>query len=203
LVEHTTENRGVGSSILPLAISQHGVISIRQLLGAGLSRNAVSRRVEKRALHREFRGVYRVGHQAPHTEARYLAAVLACGEDAVLSGHAAACLLGLIRGAVPPPRSARPPTDRWWVSLLGEFAASTSAMSPSIVRSRSRRATNPRRPCRFAVARGRRLRESRTLPARPDARGDEFRRYTYGDVAEDQSLMLAELTALLAGSRRS
>ena len=30
------------------------------------------------------------------------------------------------------------------------------------------------------------------------ARGDEFRRYTYGDVFEDPRLMLAELRALLA-----
>jgi hypothetical protein len=29
------------------------------------------------------------------------------------------------------------------------------------------------------------------------ARGDEFRRYTYGDVVEDRTLMLAELRALL------
>jgi hypothetical protein len=39
------------------------------------------------------------------------------------------------------------------------------------------------------------------------ARGDEFRRYTYGDVTEDRQLMLAELCELLpelsgrAGSR--
>lgn len=30
------------------------------------------------------------------------------------------------------------------------------------------------------------------------ARGDEHRRFTYGDVFEDQRLMLAELRALLA-----
>ncbi len=33
------------------------------------------------------------------------------------------------------------------------------------------------------------------------ARGDEFRRYTYGDVFESPTLMLAELRALLPGSR--
>jgi hypothetical protein len=31
------------------------------------------------------------------------------------------------------------------------------------------------------------------------ARGDEFRRYTYGDVKEDRALMLAELRELLSG----
>ena len=34
------------------------------------------------------------------------------------------------------------------------------------------------------------------------ARGDEFRRYTYGDVLEDPALMLAELRALAYGSTR-
>jgi hypothetical protein len=31
------------------------------------------------------------------------------------------------------------------------------------------------------------------------ARGDEFRRYTYGDVFDEPSLMLAEVTQLLRG----
>ncbi len=33
------------------------------------------------------------------------------------------------------------------------------------------------------------------------ARGDEFRRYTYGDVYEDSGLMLAELRDLIGGRR--
>jgi hypothetical protein len=33
------------------------------------------------------------------------------------------------------------------------------------------------------------------------ARGDEFRRYTYGDVFDEPSLMMAELTRLLRGGR--
>lgn len=33
------------------------------------------------------------------------------------------------------------------------------------------------------------------------ARGDEFRRYTYGDIVEDPRFMLAELCALLPGNR--
>src|SRR5829696_10371556 len=51
----------------------------------------------------EYPGVYRVGHRAPSTEARYLAAVLAAGQGAVLSGRAAAHLLGLVKGTPPPP----------------------------------------------------------------------------------------------------
>ena len=63
------------------------------------------------ALLREHRGVYRVGHWAPSVEARYLAAVLACGDDACLSGQAAAHLLGLLRGGrVPRPEVSTPLT---------------------------------------------------------------------------------------------
>ena len=51
----------------------------------------------------EYRGVYRVGHRAPSREARYLAAVKACGPGAVLSGRAAAHLHRLIKGRPPPP----------------------------------------------------------------------------------------------------
>jgi very-short-patch-repair endonuclease len=49
------------------------------------------------------RGVYRVGHRAPSVEAGYLAAVLACGEGALLSGRAAAHLFGLLQGPAPRP----------------------------------------------------------------------------------------------------
>jgi very-short-patch-repair endonuclease len=43
------------------------------------------------------RGVFRVGHAAPSLEARYLAAVMACGPGSLLCGRAAAHLLQLLR----------------------------------------------------------------------------------------------------------
>src|SRR5437868_14864819 len=89
--------------IARIASRQHGVITIRQLLAAGLTRQAVTRRVRRGTLHREFRGVYRVGHRAPSIEARYLAAVLACCDGAVLSGLPAAYCYGLIKRSSPPP----------------------------------------------------------------------------------------------------
>jgi hypothetical protein len=55
--------------------------------------------------------VYRVGHRAPSVEARYLAAVLACGDGAVLSGRAAGHLLGLLGGPAPWPEVTTP-TER-------------------------------------------------------------------------------------------
>lgn len=46
-------------------------------------------------LHRLYRGVYAVGHSRITWKGRYMAAVLACGEGAVLSHRPAARLLGL------------------------------------------------------------------------------------------------------------
>ncbi|CAN5597109.1 hypothetical protein BH20ACT18_BH20ACT18_14600 [soil metagenome] len=74
-----------------------------QLLGAGLSASDIERRLRKGVLLAEYRGVYRVGHRAPSVEARYMAAVCACGDGALLSGRAAARLLGLLKGAEPGP----------------------------------------------------------------------------------------------------
>jgi hypothetical protein len=55
-------------------------VTRRQLLAAGVSRREIGQRLATGALLQEHRGVYRVGHRAPSVEARYLAAVLACGE---------------------------------------------------------------------------------------------------------------------------
>ena len=91
-----------------IAAGQHGVVTMRQLLVAGMSRTGVRRRVEKGLLHRQHRGVFRVGHRAPSTEADYLAAVLACGERAILSGWAAAFIYGLFKRAAPRPEVTTP-----------------------------------------------------------------------------------------------
>src|SRR4026207_394199 len=82
-----------------------------QALRAGITPDELKPRIRKGTLIRVHRGVYRVGHRAPSVEARYLAAVLACGEGAVLSGRAAGHLLGLIKGPAPPPEVTAP-TER-------------------------------------------------------------------------------------------
>jgi hypothetical protein len=94
-----------------IAQGQHGVVTHRQLREVGLTAGAIERRIGKGSLPQEFRGVYRVGHRAPSLEARYIAAVFACGEGALLSGRAAAHLYGLIKGTVPPPEVTAP-TER-------------------------------------------------------------------------------------------
>jgi very-short-patch-repair endonuclease len=95
-----------------IASRQHGVITWVQLLEAGLTPRMIERRVEKGTLYRVHRGVYRVGHVAPSTQARYLAAVLAAGEGALLTGKAAGHLMRLLRGPEPPPEVVAPTKRR-------------------------------------------------------------------------------------------
>src|SRR4051794_2633600 len=74
---------------------QHGVVSVGQLRELGFDRYAVKRRVASGRLHRLHRGVYSVGHTIVDWRGRYLAAVLACGDGAVLSHRSAAALWGI------------------------------------------------------------------------------------------------------------
>jgi predicted transcriptional regulator of viral defense system len=78
-----------------LAAAQHGVVSRRQLLGAGLTPEMVRTRVAMRRLVPLHRGVYAVGHRRLRREGHWLAAVLAVGPGAALSHREAAALHGL------------------------------------------------------------------------------------------------------------
>jgi very-short-patch-repair endonuclease len=95
--------RTVDEELARIASAGHGVVTAAQLLSAGVTRREIEGRVRRGGLIRVHRGVYRVGHRAPSIEATYLAAVLAAGEGALLSGRAAAHLLGLLRGTAPAP----------------------------------------------------------------------------------------------------
>jgi putative AbiEi antitoxin of type IV toxin-antitoxin system len=106
--QKTTAERKIGR----IAEAQQGVITHAQLLEAGVSAGGIQRRVRKGLLLREYRGIYRVGHRAPSVEACYLAAVKACDEGALLSGRAAAHLLGLLKGPAPPPEVTAPTKRR-------------------------------------------------------------------------------------------
>ena len=94
-----------------LAGSSHGVVTHAQLVAAGLTIEEIRHRLRAGALLREYRGVYRVGHRAPSDEARYLAAVWACGSGALLSGRAVGHLLGII-GTPPSRPEVTAPTER-------------------------------------------------------------------------------------------
>src|SRR4051812_3645727 len=83
--------------IARLAARQHGVISAGQLIAAGLTYEAIRRRARAGRLHRVFRGVYAVGHRNLTFQGWWMAAVLACGEGAVLSHLSAAMHWGLLK----------------------------------------------------------------------------------------------------------
>lgn len=86
------QTRAFDESIAELAGRQHGVVARRQLLALGLRREAIAVRLAAGRLHPLHRGVYAVGHLVLSREARWMAAVLACGPGAVLSYRSAAAL---------------------------------------------------------------------------------------------------------------
>jgi putative AbiEi antitoxin of type IV toxin-antitoxin system len=102
----------VEQELARIAAAAHGVVTRAELLRAGVTEEEIRQRLSRGALLREYRGVYRVGHRAPSVEASYLAAVRACGEGALLSGRAAAHLLGVIKGAAPAPEVLAPKLRR-------------------------------------------------------------------------------------------
>jgi hypothetical protein len=81
--------------IARIAFRQHGVVTLGQLRDAGLAAGAIDLRVRHGRLHRLHRGVYAVGHTRLSQEGRWLAAVLALGDGAVLSHVSAAALWGI------------------------------------------------------------------------------------------------------------
>jgi len=85
-----------------IAARQFGVLSVRQLRAAGFDKHAVRSRVRAGRLHPVHREVYAVGHPGISREGRWLAAVLASGDGAVLSHAAAAAHWGLLRPMTGP-----------------------------------------------------------------------------------------------------
>lgn len=78
-----------------LAKAQHGVLARRQLLGLGFSASAIRHRLESGRLWPLTRGIYSVGPPRGTREQRWSAAVLACGDGAMLSHRSAAALWGV------------------------------------------------------------------------------------------------------------
>jgi hypothetical protein len=85
------------------ATANKGVVTWAELRRIGISAAEIKWRARKGLLLREHRSVYRVGHAAPSTEATYLAAVKACGNEAYLCGRAASFNQGLLPRSSPPP----------------------------------------------------------------------------------------------------
>jgi very-short-patch-repair endonuclease/predicted transcriptional regulator of viral defense system len=82
-------------AVAELAGGQHGIVTLPELLALGMTRSGIKRRVRSGRLHPLYRGVYAVGHAAVSPDGRRLAAVRACGPDALLSHRSAIALHGL------------------------------------------------------------------------------------------------------------
>jgi very-short-patch-repair endonuclease len=80
---------------------QYGVVARQQL---PIGQDAVDHRCRTGSLHRVHRGVYAVGHLGLGQEAKWLAAVLACGDGAVLSHRSAATLWAIRLGELFRPQ---------------------------------------------------------------------------------------------------
>src|SRR4051812_38321492 len=87
---HATRRAESRKRISGTATRQGGVVSLDQLRDEGVSRQLAAEQAEASHLHRIHRGVYTVGHRSIDRRAQLLAALLACGEGAVLSHGTAA-----------------------------------------------------------------------------------------------------------------
>jgi Transcriptional regulator, AbiEi antitoxin/Protein of unknown function (DUF559) len=83
---------GPDAAIAEIARQQHGVVSRRQLVSLGLGEDAIDARLRLGRLHRLHRGVYAVGHDLISRKGHWMAAVLAGGDQSVLSHRSAAAL---------------------------------------------------------------------------------------------------------------
>ena len=95
-------------TVIALARRQHRNVTRAQLLALGLSPEAIQRRVQPGRLHREPPGVYSVGTPATTPLELAAAAVLACGDRAVLSRESALALWGQAKRWPKMPRVITP-----------------------------------------------------------------------------------------------
>lgn len=87
--------RGSRQRVADLATTQGGAVSLDQLHDAGVSTRNASHHANDGRFHRIHRGVYTVGHRSISRHTHLRAAVLACGEGAVVSHGTAAAFHGL------------------------------------------------------------------------------------------------------------
>ncbi|HEX8645911.1 MAG TPA: type IV toxin-antitoxin system AbiEi family antitoxin domain-containing protein [Thermoleophilaceae bacterium] len=114
------QDRPGQAGIAELAARQHGVVARFQLLLMGFGRNSIQHWIGSGYLQPLHRGVYAVGHRKLTAEGRTMAALLACGEDAMASHRTAAWLHSLLRDS-------RSVTD---VTLPGSAPARQAGIRP-------------------------------------------------------------------------
>jgi very-short-patch-repair endonuclease len=109
-----------------LATRQHGIVSSRQLQRLGYSKSAIGRAVARAHLHRIHRGVYAVGHADLSVHGHCLAAVAACGSDALLSHSSAGWLWGLLSQCDKPIQVSVPRRGHARLSICAHHAPALS-----------------------------------------------------------------------------
>jgi hypothetical protein len=131
-----------------LAHGSHGVVTRPEIVAAGITRHEIESRIRAGSLIRVHRGVFRVGHTAPSLEARYLAAVKACGPRSVLAGRAAGHLLGLLRRPPSLPEVLTPSQRRPRGVIARRATQNRSHRRHDLARrSRDDSSPHPRRSC--------------------------------------------------------
>lgn len=119
---------GAVLAVSRLAAQQWGVLSTAELLACGLTHPAITRHKRRGWLHPLYVGVWAVGHPRPPRPGLLLAAVKACGTEAVLSHRSAAEHWGLIDSA--PRRSEVTVTSRYVRRHPGILVHRTSILMP-------------------------------------------------------------------------
>jgi very-short-patch-repair endonuclease len=115
-----TPDDTVSALVARIATDQHGVVTRSQLLDAGVKQRVIAHRLRTGALHRLHRGVYTVGYRSTSPLTHAMAAVLACGPQAVLSHRSAAWLWEIDvtwRGPTEVTTTARSARDRDGVTV--------------------------------------------------------------------------------------
>jgi very-short-patch-repair endonuclease len=127
--------------IARIAGRQFGHVTRRQLLELDLPSQTIVRWLGNGRLTRVHTGVYAVGHAQHSPQALAMAAVLACGDDAVLSHDSAAALWGIRTWPAQPEVTA--PHDRRRPGIRGHR---TATLTGKDIRRRSNiRVTSPSR----------------------------------------------------------
>jgi hypothetical protein len=96
--------RALERAILERARVQHWVLSARQLLDIGLTREGIAVWLESGRLTRIHQGVYKLGPSPLTHRGELMAAALACGPSSLISHRSAAALWGLARWPSGPPQ---------------------------------------------------------------------------------------------------
>ncbi len=95
------EERDVERRVAALADRQDGLVARRQLLALGMGPGAIAHRLRTGRLVEAHRGVYGLGHLPRADRPRLRAALLAVGDDAVVSHRSAAAWWALAPDAPP------------------------------------------------------------------------------------------------------